>query len=137
SLESGKSIRESLAEVDRATSTFTTAAEEAKRIGGEVIPLDVTPQGQDRMGIVKRFPIGPILAISPFNFPLNLPAHKIAPAIASGNTVIAKPTSKTPLTLLKFAELAHDAGLPQGILSIMPMDDDVTYILLKDDGMKM
>jgi acyl-CoA reductase-like NAD-dependent aldehyde dehydrogenase len=136
-LETGKPIRDSLTEVDRALLTFGTAAEEAVRINGEVIPLDVAAAGRGRMGVVKRFPIGPILAISPFNFPLNLPSHKIAPAIAAGNTVIAKPTSKTPLTLLKLAEVAHDAGLPPGILSIMPMDHDVTDMLLQDDAIKM
>src|SRR5437867_47721 len=92
-LETGKPIRDSLTEVDRALLTFGTAAEEAVRINGEVIPLDVAAAGRGRTGIVKRFPIGPILAISPFNFPLNLPSHKIAPAIAAGNAVIAKPTS--------------------------------------------
>jgi len=83
-LETGKPIRDALAEVDRAILTFGTAAEEAVRINGEVIPLDVAAAGRGRTGIVRRFPIGPILAISPFNFPLNLPAHKIAPAIAGG-----------------------------------------------------
>lgn len=136
-LETGKPIRDSLTEVDRTLLTLGTAAEEAVRINGEVIPLDVAAAGRGRMGIVKRFPIGPILAISPFNFPLNLPMHKIAPAIASGNTVIAKPTSKTPLTLLKLAEVAHDSGLPHGVLSIMPMDHDVTELLLHDDAIKM
>lgn len=136
-LETAKPIHDSLAEVDRAILTFGTAAEEAVRINGEVIPLDVAASGRGRTGIVKRFPIGPILAISPFNFPLNLPAHKIAPAIAAGNTVIAKPTSKTPLTLLKLAEVAHETGLPHGILSVMPMDHDVTDLLLKDDAIKM
>ena len=136
-LETGKPIRDALAEVDRAILTFGTAAEEAVRINGEVIPLDVAPAGRGRTGIVRRFPIGPILAISPFNFPLNLPAHKIAPAIAAGNTVIAKPTSKTPLTLLKLAEVAHEAGVPAGVLNVLPMDHEVTELLLRDDAISM
>ncbi len=136
-LETGKPIRDALAEVDRAILTFGTAAEEAVRINGEVIPLDVAPAGRGRTGIVRRFPIGPILAISPFNFPLNLPAHKIAPAIAAGNTVIAKPTSKTPLTLLKLAEVAHEAGVPAGVFNVLPMDHEVTELLLRDDAISM
>jgi glyceraldehyde-3-phosphate dehydrogenase (NADP+) len=136
-LETGKPIRDSLAEVDRALLTFGTAAEEAVRIHGDVVPLDVAAAGRGRTGIVRRFAIGPILAISPFNFPLNLPAHKIAPGIAAGNTVIAKPTSKTPLTLLKLAEVAHEAGLPAGILSVLPMNHSATDLLLQDDAIKM
>lgn len=136
-LETGKPIRDSLTEVDRALLTFGTAAEEAVRINGEFIPLDVAPHGRGRSGIVRRFPIGPILAITPFNFPLNLPAHKIAPAIAAGNTVIVKPTSKTPLTMLKLAEVVHAAGVPAGVFNVLPMDHEVTEPLLRDDAIKM
>src|SRR4029079_10343479 len=99
-LESGKPIRDALVEVDRATLTFRLGAEEAERMTGEVIPLDLMPAAKDRVGITRRFPIGPIAAISPFNFPLTLAAHKSSPAIASGNPIVLKPPSKDPLTML-------------------------------------
>src|SRR3990172_130745 len=89
-LESGKPIVDARAEVDRAMTTFTVAAEEAKRIGGEVIPLDIAKAGEGRLGITRRFPLGVITAITPFNFPINLVAHKVAPAIASGNTLLLR-----------------------------------------------
>src|SRR3954453_5994223 len=87
-LEAGKPIRDALTEVDRAVLTFRLGAEEAERMYGEVIPLDLMPASKDRVGITRRFPIGPVAAISPFNFPLNLAAHKLAPAIASGNPIV-------------------------------------------------
>src|SRR6476659_2656734 len=96
--EVGKPIRDALTETDRATMTFQIAAEAARNISGEVIPLDLAPHARGRMGIVRRVPIGPIAAISPFNFPLNLSAHKIAPAIAAGNPIVLKPATKTPLS---------------------------------------
>ena len=99
-LEAGKPIRDALVEVDRAVLTFRLGAEEAERMTGELIPLDLMPSSKDRVGITRRFPIGPIAAISPFNFPLNLAAHKLAPAIASGNPIVLKPPSKDPLTML-------------------------------------
>src|ERR1700678_4514347 len=91
-LEAGKSIRDSRLEVARAVQTFKVAAEEAKRIGGEILPLDWTPGSEHRVAMTQRVPVGPILAISPFNFPLNLVAHKLAPAIATGNPLIIKPS---------------------------------------------
>ena len=103
SLEAGKPIRDALVEVDRATLTFRLGAEEAERISGEVIPLDLMPSSKDRVGITRRFPIGPVAGISPFNFPLNLAAHKLSPAIASGNPIVLKPPSKDPLTMLTVA----------------------------------
>src|SRR5215207_7989665 len=96
--EAGKALKFARAEVDRAQSTFTIAAEEAKRLHGETIPLDAVPAGEGYVGFWTRRPVGVIAAISPFNFPLNLVAHKVAPAIASGNTIVLKPASTTPLT---------------------------------------
>ncbi len=136
-LESGKPIKESFAEVDRCLLTFETAAEEAKRITGEVLPLDVAPSATCHVGITRRFPIGPILAITPFNFPLNLPAHKVAPALAAGNPVVLKPSSKTPLTWLKVAELCHEAGLPPGALSVLPATTEGADRLVRDDRFKL
>ena len=102
-LESGKPIRDALVEVDRAVLTFRLGGEEAERMTGETIPLDLMASSKGRLGVTRRFPIGPIAAISPFNFPLNLAAHKLAPAIAAGNTIVLKPPSKDPLTMLTVA----------------------------------
>lgn len=95
-LEAAKPIKDSIIEVDRTSLAFRIAAEEAERIGGELIPLDLIPSSRDRVGITRRFPIGPIAAISPFNLPLGLSVHKLAPAMASGNPIVLKPPSKTP-----------------------------------------
>jgi acyl-CoA reductase-like NAD-dependent aldehyde dehydrogenase len=130
--ESGKPIRDSLGEVDRAILTFRIGAQEAERIGGEVIPLDLNPASRSRTGIVRRFPIGPIAAISPFNFPLNLAAHKLAPAIASGNSIVLKPPSKDPLTMLTVAEIISEAGLPEGSVSVLPMTRELGDRLVSD-----
>ncbi len=119
SKEAGKALKFSLGEVDRAVQTFKFAAEEAKRIGGEIVPLDAAPGGEERFGYFLREPIGIIAAITPFNFPLNLVSHKVAPAIACGNTVILKPASSTPLTAIKLGELLIEAGLPRGVLNII------------------
>ncbi len=136
-MEAGKPIRESEVEVDRGVFTLETAAEEAKRIEGEVIPLDLLPSSKGRFGMVRRFPIGPIAGISPFNFPLNLALHKVAPAVASGNPIVLKPPSKDPLTMLLLAEIAHDAGLPAGFLSVLPMDREVGDAMVADDRFKL
>jgi acyl-CoA reductase-like NAD-dependent aldehyde dehydrogenase len=136
-LESGKPIKDSYAEVDRCLLTFETAAEEAQRVVGEVLPLDVAPYAACHLGLTRRFPIGPILAITPFNFPLNLPAHKVAPALAAGNPIILKPSSKTPLTWLKVAELCHEAGLPPGALSVLPTTAEGADRLVRDDRFKL
>jgi acyl-CoA reductase-like NAD-dependent aldehyde dehydrogenase len=135
--ESGKPIRDSLAEVDRAVLTFRLGAEEAERIGGEVIPLDLNPASRGRTGIVRRFPIGPIAAISPFNFPLNLAAHKLAPAIASGNPIVLKPPSKDPLTMLTVAEVVAEAGLPEGSVSVLPMTRELGDRMVGDERFKL
>src|ERR671921_2943598 len=118
SLEAGKPIRDALVEVDRATLTFRLGAEEAERMVGEMIPLDLMASSKGRVGITRRFPIGPIAAISPFNFPLNLAAHKLAPAIAAGCSIVLKPPSKDPLTMLTVAEIVEEAAVPAGSGSI-------------------
>jgi acyl-CoA reductase-like NAD-dependent aldehyde dehydrogenase len=136
-LESGKPIRDSLAEVDRGILTFRIGAEEAERIGGEVLPLDLNPASRGRTGITRRFPIGPIAAISPFNFPLNLAAHKLAPAIASGNPIVLKPPSKAPLTMLAVAEIVAEVGLPEGAVSILPMTRELGDRMVSDERFKL
>jgi glyceraldehyde-3-phosphate dehydrogenase (NADP+) len=131
-LESGKPIRFARNEVNRALLTFTWAAEEARRLGGEVLSLDVSPQTAGYYGITKRFPLGVILGISPFNFPLNLVAHKVAPALASGNSIILKPSSATPLTALLLAEIIKESGLPEGIVNVIPTSGKNAEMLVKD-----
>lgn len=121
SLESGKPMRYAAGEAARAVHTFSEAAEECSRLYGETIPLDTSTPGEGRMGLTGWFPVGPVLAITPFNFPLNLVAHKLAPAIAAGCPVILKPSSETPLTALLLAEILVDAGLPDGALSVLPV----------------
>jgi glyceraldehyde-3-phosphate dehydrogenase (NADP+) len=139
SLEAGKPIRDARTEVDRATMTFQVAAEEARRLagGGEVLPMDLAPHGEGRVALTRRVPLGPIAAISPFNFPLNLVAHKLAPALAAGNPVVLKPASRTPLSALALAELMRECGLPDGALSVLPMDRTVGDRLVGDDRFRM
>ena len=117
--EAGKAMKFSRVEVDRAISTFTFAAEEAKRIHGETIPMDAVPSGEGYFGFYLRRPVGVVAAISPFNFPLNLVAHKVAPAIAAGNSVVLKPASSTPLTALALCRLLADAGVPAGGINLV------------------
>lgn len=135
--ESGKPIRFSNAEVDRGIVTFTIAAEEALRIQGEVIPLDTTSSVRGRKGIVTRFPIGPIACISPFNFPLNLIAHKIAPAIASGNSFVIKPPPQAPLTSLLLGDCLLDSGLPSKAVNVLPCSNNVAESLVRDSRIAM
>ena len=137
SLEAGKPVREADVEAARGVFTLDTAAEEAKRIEGEVIPLDLMASSKGRFGIVRRFPIGPIAGISPFNFPLNLALHKLAPALASGNTIVLKPPSRDPLTMLLFAEILDEAGVPKGAVSILPMSREVGDALVADERFKL
>jgi glyceraldehyde-3-phosphate dehydrogenase (NADP+) len=136
-LEAGKPIREAEVEADRGVFTVETAAEEAKRIDGEVIPLDLLASSKGRFGVVRRFPIGPIAGISPFNFPLNLALHKVAPALASGNPIVLKPPSKDPLTMLLVAEILEAAGVPKGAVSVLPMDRAVGDAMVADDRFKL
>ncbi|MGZ9089811.1 MAG: aldehyde dehydrogenase family protein, partial [Rhodoplanes sp.] len=136
-LESGKPIRDALVEVDRASLTFRLGAEEAERLTGETIPLDLMASSKGRLGITRRFPLGPIAAISPFNFPLNLAAHKLAPAIAAGNSIVLKPPSKCPLTMLTVAEIVEKSGAPEGAVSILPMTRAQGDHMVEDERFKL
>ncbi len=137
SLELGKAIRESRLEVARAVGVFRLSAEEAKRVGGEIIDLDWTKGSEGRFGLVRRFPLGVIGAITPFNFPLNLIAHKIGPAIASGNCMVLKPASKTPLIALRLCEILEKCGYPKGAISILPGNSEAARPLLDDPRVKL
>ena len=136
-LESGKPIKHARSEVIRAVSTLTIASEEANRIHGETVPLDITPAAGDRLGIVRRFPIGPIAGISPFNFPLNLVCHKVAPALASGNTITLKPASTTPLSALLLGEILQEAGAIPGMYNVLPCSARIADPLVTDPRLKM
>ena len=135
--EAGKPLKAAQAEVARAALTFQLAAEEASRIGGEVLSLDISPDAGNRVAITRRFPVGPVMAITPFNFPLNLVAHKIAPAIAAGNTVIHKPSSATPLTALKLGGILMEAGMPAGMVNVVPCTARTAEIIIADKRVKM
>ncbi len=135
--ELGKSLKDSKAEVGRAIGVFRVAAEEAKRVGGEIIDLDWNPGSEERLGLVRRFPRGVIAGISPFNFPLNLVAHKIAPAIASGNTIVLKPASATPILAIMLAELIDKTDHPRGAVSILPGSSKDAAPLLEDPRVKL
>ena len=137
SAESSKPITDARREVGRAITTFTIAAEEAKRIPGEVVPLDITPGTDNHLGLSRRVPIGPILGITPFNFPLNLVAHKVAPALAVGNSIVLKPAPQTPLTSLLLGEVILMAGLPAGMVSIVPCTNTVAERMVTDERFKM
>jgi acyl-CoA reductase-like NAD-dependent aldehyde dehydrogenase len=136
-LEAGKPIRTARAEVSRAVFTFKVAAEEATRIYGEYLPLDASDIAKNRWGIVRRFPLGPIAAITPFNFPLNLVAHKIAPAIAAGCTMVLKPAPQAPDCALMLARLVEEAGWPAGALSVLPLSNEDAAPLVEDPRLKM
>lgn len=112
SLEEGKTLAEGVFEVTRAAETMELSAEEAKRLGGEVLPLDAAPGGMGKLGFTLRVPCGVVLAITPFNFPLNLVCHKVGPALAAGNSVVLKPATDTPLSALRLVEILLEAGLP-------------------------
>lgn len=135
--ESGKPLRDSRTEAARGVFTVHVAAEEARRIGGELIPLDLIPSSKGRFAVTRRVPVGPISGISPFNFPLNLALHKIAPAIASGNPIVLKPPTHDPLTMLTVAEMIDQLGLPKGAVSIMPMDRTAGDRLVTDERFKL
>ena len=135
--ENGKPIKLSRTEVERAISTFSIASEEAKRINGEYLSLDITKTSQDRAGITRRFPIGPVLGITPFNFPLNLVAHKVAPALACGNTIILRPSSQCSITAIKLAEVIMDSEAIPGSINVLPSDTEIGEILVKDPRLKL
>jgi len=137
-VEAGKPLRMARTEVDRAVLTFKTAAEEAVRLGGESIPLDLTEGNENRWGLVQRFPVGPVLAITPFNFPLNLVAHKAAPAIAAGCPLILKPAPQTPFTALALGEVIVKAGWPEDAISVLPLSNaDTAWLAEKEDRIKL
>jgi acyl-CoA reductase-like NAD-dependent aldehyde dehydrogenase len=136
-LEAGKPIKAARVEVERGAFTFAIAAEEALRIGGEYLPLDWQASAAGRWGIVRRFPLGPIVAITPFNFPVNLVAHKLAPAIAAGCPVVLKPAPQTPLSSLRLGQIIEEAGWPAGGLNVLPLSNEDTGKLVSDDRLKL
>jgi acyl-CoA reductase-like NAD-dependent aldehyde dehydrogenase len=131
-LEGGKPIKDARVEVARAANTFAIASREAVRLEGEQIPMDLAAGSEHRVGIVMREPIGVVAAITPFNFPLNLVAHKLAPAFAAGNTVVLKPASSTPIASFKLAKVMAEAGLPDGALQIVPCRGAQGNALVRD-----
>jgi glyceraldehyde-3-phosphate dehydrogenase (NADP+) len=136
--ESGKPITYAKSEVDRAVFTFKYAARAAlKASEGAVIDMSAAPRGADYQGSYKYFPIGIIAAITPFNFPLNLVAHKVAPAIAAGNTIVLKPAPQTPLTSFLLGEILESAGLPAGALNVVPCENDIAEELVRNDAIAM
>ena len=135
--EAGKPIKLARIEVDRAVFIFNVAAEEATRIYGEYLPLDWQESTAGRWGMVKRFPLGPVAGITPFNFPLNLVAHKVAPAIAAGCSMVLKPAPQTPLCALLLAECVQQAGWPDGGLNVLPLSNEDAGLLVTDDRIKL
>ncbi len=136
--EAGKPLRLARGEVDRAVITFKIAAEEAARLGGESLPLDLSEGNEGRWGLVQRFPVGPVLAITPFNFPLNLVAHKVAPAMAAGCPLILKPAPQTPFTALALGEVILKAGWPDEALAVLPLSNaDTAWLAEKEDRIKL
>jgi acyl-CoA reductase-like NAD-dependent aldehyde dehydrogenase len=131
--ENGKPITWARAEVGRAVSVFRIAAEETRRWSGEAIRLDTDPSAKGRLGYVRHVPKGAVLAISPFNFPLNLVAHKVAPAIAVGAPVVVKPAPKTPLSALRLGEILADTDLPPGMVSVINVQNDQAESLVADE----
>ena len=137
-LETGKPIRYSSIEVERASNTFSFAADEARRLHGETMELDAHPGGKGHFAFWHRFPLGVIAAVTPFNFPLNLVAHKLAPALAAGNSVVLKPAGKTPLTALALGRIIMDCGAPEGSLNIIPGEGSgVGMTLVRNPRVKM
>jgi glyceraldehyde-3-phosphate dehydrogenase (NADP+) len=136
-LEAGKPITAARAEVTRLLATFQDGIDESRRMEGELLPLDAVPAGTGRTGLVRRFPLAPITAITPFNFPLNLAAHKLAPAIACGATIVLKPPPQDPLTSLVLAEIIAGAGYPAGAVSIIPCEIEDAAPLIDDPRVRM
>jgi acyl-CoA reductase-like NAD-dependent aldehyde dehydrogenase len=136
-IEAGKPIKDSRGEVTRLIDTFRIAAEEAVRIGGEVVPMDISPRAEGYTGMWKRVPIGPCSFISPFNFPLNLAAHKVAPAIAAGCPFVLKPASLTPIGAIIIGEILAETDLPKGAFSILPCHRDGADLFTTDDRLKL
>jgi len=136
-LEAGKPIAQAKTEIDRAIVVFRDGAEEATRIDGAVLPADVVPAGTGRIAITRRFPLSPIAGITPFNFPVLLAAHKIAPAMACGATITLKPPPQDPLTTLRLGELIKSSGYPAGAVNIVPCHVEVAQILTEDPRVRV
>ena len=135
--EAGKPVTFAEAEVGRAITTFTAASEEARREHGEVLDLDAFPSGQGHFGLARRFPVGVIYGITPFNFPLNLAAHKVAPCLATSNTMVLKPALRTPLTALLLAQVLEQAGTPPGQINVVTCPNELAGHLVGDPRVKM
>src|SRR5437588_1282939 len=136
--EAGKPLKAARVEAKRAMSTYTMAAVEARKLAGEMVPMDASQAGEGKLGFTIRVPIGVVGAISPFNFPLNLVAHKLAPALAAGCPVVLKPASQTPLSALLLAELEEEAGLPAGWLSVVVGPaSDIGDVLVADERVRL
>ena len=135
--ETGKPISLSRSEVDRSIFTFSLAAEEARRIEGTVLPLDLNAGSIGRFGMVRRFPLGPVGAITPFNFPLNLVSHKVAPSIAVGNPLVLKPSSSSPLTALLLAKIVDESSLPKGAFNVICCSGSEASQLYTDERIKL
>ena len=136
-LEAGKPIRTARLEVDRAVFTFKVAAEETKRVYGEVVALDWIPGNDGREAQVRRVPLGPVVGITPFNFPINLVAHKVAPAFAAGDSVVIRPASQTPVSSLKLAEIIAASGWPAEAFSVVPSTTKDAGPLIEDERIKL
>lgn len=135
--EAAKPIKTAIGEVERGIATFNWAAGEAERFAGKIVPIDTIQTGKGKTGYTKRVPRGVIYGITPFNFPLNLVGHKVAPALASGNSIIIKPSQKTPLTALLLGEVFLESGLPESALQIVPMDTKYIETVYADERIKM
>lgn len=136
-LEAGKPISQARVELDRAIALFRDAAEEATRIGGEVLPTDCVPGGKGRLALTRRFPLSPISGIVPFNFPILLAAHKIAPAMACGATITVKPPPQDPLAVLRLMEIVQASGYPDGGVRMVPCHVEVAQILIEDPRVRL
>jgi len=136
--EAGKPLKAARVEASRAVSTFTMAAVEARKLAGDALPMDASPAGEGKLALTLRVPIGIVAAISPFNFPLNLVAHKVAPALAAGCAVVLKPAAQTPLSALFLAELELEAGLPPGWLNVVcGPASEIGDVLVEDERVKL
>ncbi|MEP6632886.1 MAG: aldehyde dehydrogenase family protein [Luteimonas sp.] len=136
-IEAGKPIKDSRGEVTRLIDTFRIAADESTRTGGELLNLEISPRTRGYRGMVKRVPVGPCAFITPFNFPLNLVAHKVAPAIAAGCPFVLKPAAKTPIGALIIGEVLAETDLPKGAFSILPCSNDDAALLVEDERIKL
>lgn len=136
-VEAGKPLGDSLTEVDRTAIAFRMSAEEAERIGGEVLPLDQIETARGRWGVTRHMPLGPVAAITPFNVPLSLAAHKLGPAIAAGNSIVLKPPSQVPGTLLGLARIIDRSGIVPGSVSVLPMNREMGNRMVEDSRFRL